>query len=205
MNHNFYTNVVKYGNNILYRGIEDGRRVNKKIPYSPVLFLPSNKKTHFTNLLGEYLAPKQFDTIKEASEFVKSYEGIENFKIYGNQSYNYAYITDNFKDNIEWSQENIIIDIIDIETDNSIDVINTPKQITAITLNRIGKKSITFGYGNYEPKEGEMYVKCKDEYTLLKRFLGYWEKCEYPDIITGWNSLYFDIPYLYNRMIKILD
>ena len=30
---NFYTNVSRYGNMLLYRGIENGKRVQKKIKY----------------------------------------------------------------------------------------------------------------------------------------------------------------------------
>jgi DNA polymerase elongation subunit (family B) len=46
-------------------------------------------------------------------------------------------------------------------------------------------------------------MKCKDEYHLLKFFLKLWqEKC--PDALTGWNTKFFDVPYLVNRMRKVL-
>jgi DNA polymerase elongation subunit (family B) len=48
------------------------------------------------------------------------------------------------------------------------------------------------------------YVKCSDEKELLMKFLTYWEE-HYPDVITGWNVRLFDIPYLVNRISKILD
>ena len=38
---NFYTSVNRYGNNILYRGFESGKRVEKKIPYMTSLFIPN--------------------------------------------------------------------------------------------------------------------------------------------------------------------
>ena len=37
---------------------------------------------------------------------------------------------------------------------------------------------------------------------LLKEFLVFWEKY-YPDIVTGWNSEFFDIPYVCNRIKKL--
>ena len=43
------------------------------------------------------------------------------------------------------------------------------------------------------------YHFCKSEEELLAKFLGYWSK-NYPDVITGWNSRFFDIPYLVNRI-----
>lgn len=48
------------------------------------------------------------------------------------------------------------------------------------------------------------YVKCKDESELLMKFLTYWEE-HYPDVITGWNVRLFDIPYLVNRITRILS
>ena len=55
----------------MYRGIDNGRRVKKKIPYSPVLFLPTNKSTEWSGLHGEKLEPKKFETIREARDFIK--------------------------------------------------------------------------------------------------------------------------------------
>lgn len=52
----FYTSVERFGNNILYRGYKDGKRVAHKIPYKPTLYITApNKKggeTH-TSLLTE--------------------------------------------------------------------------------------------------------------------------------------------------------
>jgi DNA polymerase elongation subunit (family B) len=60
-----------------------------------------------------------------------------------------------------------------------------------------------FGCGDYEVQGDEVYVKCKDEWTLCKKFLMLWsDNC--PDVITGWNTKFFDIPYLVNRFRKIL-
>ncbi|MAK36795.1 MAG: hypothetical protein CMC15_11575, partial [Flavobacteriaceae bacterium] len=41
------------------------------------------------------------------------------------------------------------------------------------------------------------------ESELLKEFLRYWIKVQ-PTCITGWNTNGFDIPYLYNRLSKVL-
>jgi DNA polymerase elongation subunit (family B) len=48
------------------------------------------------------------------------------------------------------------------------------------------------------------YVKCADESELLMKFLTYWEE-HYPDVITGWNVRLFDVPYLVNRISRVLD
>ena len=40
----FYTNVEVWGGKILYRGVQDGRRVNQRIDYNPTLFVLSDKQ-----------------------------------------------------------------------------------------------------------------------------------------------------------------
>ena len=40
----FYTNVQLLGNTVLYRGYEDGERVETRFQFSPTLYITSNKK-----------------------------------------------------------------------------------------------------------------------------------------------------------------
>jgi DNA polymerase elongation subunit (family B) len=47
------------------------------------------------------------------------------------------------------------------------------------------------------------YAKCRDESDLIRRFLDLWTRW-HPDVVTGWNVEQFDIPYLANRITKIL-
>ena len=51
--------------------------------------------------------------------------------------------------------------------------------------------------------EGRSIIPCPSEKDLLARFLNKWEELD-PTIISGWNSEFFDIPYLYHRMAKVL-
>ena len=44
---------------------------------------------------------------------------------------------------------------------------------------------------------------CSDEYELLQKFLYRYQLIQ-PTIITGWNIDFFDIPYLFNRMVRVL-
>ena len=43
------------------------------------------------------------------------------------------------------------------------------------------------------------YIECQSEKQLLMRVFKFWTK-NYPDIITGWNTKFFDLPYLCNRI-----
>ena len=52
-------------------------------------------------------------------------------------------------------------------------------------------------------KEGIIITPVQSENELIKLFLDKWQELD-PTIITGWNSGYFDIPYLYYRIQKLL-
>ena len=47
-----------------------------------------------------------------------------------------------------------------------------------------------------------MYVPCNSERQILDFFVKYWQD-HYPQIITGWNTQSFDMPYIHNRMVKM--
>jgi len=204
---NFYTNVICVGNNILYRGVENGRRVKLRVGYTPTMFLPSKKETKWKTLHGEYLDEIKLGSIRECRDFIKRYEDVENFKIYGNTRYEYAYIADEFKGAIDWDQAKINIAVIDIEvgSENGFpDPYKANEPITAIAVKTLDGDMRVYGCGSFNNYRDDVtYIKCRDEYDLCKRFLEDW-KYNTPDILTGWNTRFFDIPYLVNRFVKIL-
>jgi DNA polymerase elongation subunit (family B) len=51
--------------------------------------------------------------------------------------------------------------------------------------------------------EFKIIIPCSSEKDLLAQFLNKWEELD-PTIISGWNSEFFDIPYLYHRIAKVL-
>ena len=202
----YYTNVACVGNNILYRGVKNDRRVKLKVAYTPTLFLPSKKETAWKTLDGEFLEPMEFESIREARDFVKRYEDVENFKIFGNSSYQYAFIADEQKGMVDWKMEDLSVAIIDIEigSENGFpDPYLANEPITAIAIKYINGAMTVFGCGDYKVQGDEVYIKCDDEYNLCKKFLRFWEE-NCPDAISGWNIKFFDIPYIVNRFNKIL-
>ena len=206
MTSNFYTSVICVGSNILYRGVRADRRIKLKIAYKPTLYLPSKKETKFKTLQGESLEPKKFETIREARDFVKRYDEVGNFKIFGNNKYEYAFIADQQKGMVEYDQEKIVIAVIDIEvgSENGFpDPYKANEPITAICLRYMNGDTLVYGCGEYVVQGNEKYIKCVDEWSLCKRFLADWQE-NYPDIISGWNTKFFDIPYLFNRFNKLL-
>jgi len=56
-----------------------------------------------------------------------------------------------------------------------------------------------------QPVKGDKeIIRYNNERELLSGFLDLWIKLD-PTIITGWNSAYFDVPYLYYRICKVLS
>ena len=202
----FYTNVQCFGNSILYRGVMDGKRVKQRIDYSPSLYIRS-KTGQYKTLDGKTLDRKRFDDINAAREYIKGFKDVSGApKIYGNNRYEYAFIGEQHKDMVEWDQDKVVIAVVDIEvgSENGFpDPYLANEPITAICLKYINGLTVVFGCGDYVVQGNEVYVKCKDEWTLCKRFLKHWtNNC--PDVLTGWNTKFFDIPYLINRFRKIV-
>lgn len=202
----YYTNVAVLGNNICLRGIKNGKRFNSKIQYKPSLYVRSEIDSIYKTIHSENLDKIEFDNIKSTREFINSYKDVENFSIYGNQSFEYAFIADNFKNEIEWNIDDISIAIVDIETYSANGFPDPEKAehpITAITIRYLKQYSISFACGEYTPKfTNSKYINCLDEYDLCVKFVNYWNK-NCPDIMTGWNIQGFDIAYLFNRISKI--
>ena len=101
----YYTNVLCIGNNILYRGVKNGKRFKSKIEYSPSLYIPSKRVTNLTSLDGDYLEQKIFGNIREARDYVKKFGDISTIKIYGQTRFEYAYIADQHRRSEEHTSE----------------------------------------------------------------------------------------------------
>lgn len=204
----FYTNVFARGNYVYFRGFKDGKRVNQKIPFQPTFYVRSPKETGFKTLWGENLDKVKFSSINEAKDFVKQYKDVSNFPIYGNYNYAYQFISKLFPETIEFDISLMNILTIDIETTTEYgfpDVRNAQEQVILISAQNFNTKQITtFGCGPYlSKKDNAKYVKCADEFDLLRKFINYL-KDDYPDVITGWNSQLFDVAYISSRIIKVL-
>ena len=101
----------------------------------------------------------------------------------------------------------IEIEILGALTPQSIRDANA--EITAIALIDVStKEKICFILDKAEAiedmdQDGKVIVSCIDENTLLRKFLNKWEQMD-PTIVAGYNSDFFDIPYLYYRIKKRL-
>ena len=205
----FYTNIQLIGNQFLIRGYENGKHITHREEWKPTLFVPSKRKTKYKTLEGDSVEPIQPGFVRDCREFYKKYEEVENFKIYGNDRYVYQYISEKYpEDHIQFDIKKIRLVTIDIEVaaeGGFPDVENVAEEMLLISLQDYAtKKVITFGSRPFVNKDPNVtYVLCENETILLTSFLAYWRK-NLPEVITGWNSQMYDIPYLAGRINRIL-
>jgi DNA polymerase elongation subunit (family B) len=207
----FYTNVVKYGNQLFLRYVNNGQAFKNKVPYQPTLFTFSNKSDQQSNwktLDGKDVVPIKFDSIKEGTEYVDRYKDVEGFEFFGNTQFQYQYITETYPKTINWDKDLIKVFSIDIETateEGFPNIKEANEEVLLITIKDNNHKQIaTIGSRPYMTDRKDVkYMMCKDEADLLKTFVVFWSN-NYPDVVTGWNINSFDIPYLVNRIRLVL-
>jgi len=200
---NFYTNVTQWGNFLKIREVVNGQRITRKVRYKPTLYMTVGKPTDWKTLDGKFVAPVEHDTMKEAREWVANYKNQPGM-VHGSTMFAYNYIADEYPKRVEYDKDDILIVTIDIEVQcengfpNPKDAIEPLLSITV--KNHQSKKFVVWGVGKFNSDRDDVtYIECESELHLLKEFLIFWEKHQ-PDIITGWNTEFFDIPYLCNRI-----
>ena len=209
---NFYTYARHYGDKILVRGIKNGKRFQYKDDFRPTLFVPSDKPSDYKTIYGDSVSPIQFEGNKAATEFFDRYKDVSNFPIFGQNYYAYQYITEKYPGDIQWDASKMAIYSLDIETtsEGGFPNVDSPSEkVLVITLqNNNTKKITTFGLGEFTSTKETNHLDIDyrgfdTEEQLLESFLKWWEdNC--PDVITGWNSNLFDMPYLITRTVRLL-
>ena len=205
----FYTNVQMVGDQFLVRGYENGEHFMIREKFSPTLFVPSNKKTKYKTLTGDYVESIQPGTVRDCREFIKKYTDVEGFKIFGNEKYIYQYIAEKYsEDEIKFDISKIKLATIDIEvaSENGFpDVESASEEVLLITIQDYSTKEIvTWGQGPFKLTKGNVYYKqFNNEYDLLNDFIHWWMN-NTPEVVTGWNSKLYDIPYLVRRIDRVL-
>jgi len=210
----FYTNVLRFKNNIFYRGYDNaGQRVMRKDHFKPTFFVSSKKESSHVGLDGSAVSPLDFPSMFEANQWLRQNIDVSGRHIYGNKKFIQQYITEKFPRDIEFNRDTINVGTFDIETDydNGFPHPSEASQ-TVLSITYKSSKFSTYhvwGYGEFDTDKALIsdvkYIRCNSEAELLTKFLEFWSHPEViPDIITGWNVRFFDVPYLVNRISKVL-
>lgn len=122
----WYSNAFCRGSRLFIRGYRDGAKFKDIINYEPTLFV--GKPQGFDSPLKAYISEQpveeiKFESIREARDFVKKYEDVEGFKIYGNTNYMNQYIGYKWTKEVPYNESKIDVMFMDIETETE----GTPK------------------------------------------------------------------------------
>ena len=210
----FYTDVSRQGNYILFSGYDNKEKVNRKYMFEPSLYT-QDKNGEYSCIDGTRVTEKTFATIKDANEFIKNYDGVSNHKIYGMQNWVYQWIAKEFPLNIQFEPSLVKTLTFDIEVDSEGEGFPDPRlakhPITSISFHFSTDPNVYYAISTveYDTSKREVvvdkeviYYRVGSEHDLLRTFISLWQSNS-PDIITGYNSQFFDIPYLINRINKL--
>lgn len=190
----------------------EGNRVKYDLDFTPYIFL-EHKQGEYESIYKTKLKKKEFSDQFERNKFIKE-SNIK--KIYENIPAAQQFLIDNYwQTNTEddFSKYDLKIMFIDIETFSNKgtfpDIQDPQDVINLITCyDTFKKRYVTFGLKPFDASQitdkNVKYIHCKSEEILLKSFIKYWEM-DYPDVVSGWNSNGFDIPYLVNRISNVLN
>jgi len=184
-----------------YYYLRDDKKGIHKFQYWPTLYKLDDEGEH-TTLFGERCSPISGKVDKKDPTIYE--KDIDRELVVLRDLY---YQTDEMPSYHNTIYLDIEIEILGALTPQTIKEANA--EITAIALiDTTTKEKICFildKAGKIEElnQDGKVIVPCPDENTLLRKFLNKWEQMD-PTIVVGYNSDFFDIPYLYYRIKKRL-
>lgn len=218
-----YTYVALAGSKILSRGYHaNGERFNRKDDFYPTLFMNAKKTakqlTEWKDLYGTPLYEIKPGSIRECKDFIERYKEVHGFEIFGMTNWITQYISEEFQGEIKLNIKHTRVNTLDIETaveDGFPDIEKANEEVLLITVyDSILGRYLVYTTRDFK-RDSELLQKygvdpsCvqiskhSDEYHMLKTFVTDWQtSC--PDVVTGWNSQFFDIPYLVNRINRVV-
>lgn len=194
---------------------ENGKRVTERFP-SPLYFYVENPKGEYESIYGKKLSKYEFNDYREfyqtkqdlLSRKIKLYESDirPEYKILSSFYDKESHIPNITFYDIEVDYDPKKGGLVNAKPDNPISPIN------AISIyHRYSDKSIVYVVppkGEWDRKRVEKLnelcpvILCKDEKELLEYFL---EEIEETDILSGWNSMSYDDPYIYERLKRVIS
>ena len=188
---------------------ENGNRIKIESSYEPHLYVESPKATDGVSIYNTPLRKVTFKNQFERNKFVNE---TPIKRLFHNIGCDQDFLLSTYKDEIDkpdFGQFPLKVYFFDIET-YSTGSFPVPEKaedpINLITIyNTLNDTYYTWGLKAYTPTDTNVkYFHCKSEVELIQRFLMFWES-DPPDMLVGWNSSGFDIPYIMTRLHNVLS
>ena len=191
----------------LFTWDDEGKRITRDVTFNPYLYLESPDGDKMS-IYGTKVKKRMFNTQYDRNKYIAD---SGNKRLFESIPTIQQYLLDTFwreNETPEFTQHPLRMVFLDIETfspdsfPNTEDPTHTVNVITC--YDTFSKKFHTFGLNPYDNKaENVIYYHCKNERALFIKFIEYIE-ADFPDILSGWNSEFFDIPYIINRIERLL-
>jgi DNA polymerase elongation subunit (family B) len=195
---------------------DNGEPLHRKIHFKPYIYVKAvdKKRVHGFGIDGEELTKMEFSSEWDRNDFLKTYRGQVYFNLPATQQYLLEnYYTKDIQELTSFPLRTFYYDI-EVVADEFPDPKDAKFPLTSITVyDNFTKKYYVWGvkpYDGYsckdhlkdiEPEEIR-YSYCPTEKELLSQFLKFWKKNS-PDLIVGYNSYSFDLPYIVHRIEKV--
>jgi len=192
----------------LFSWDSEGKRIQYDASYNPYIFLETNNHSDCTSIFNTKLKKKVFRNQAERYKYLKDNK-VE--RLFENFNVQQQFLIDSFwqvNETDDFTKYDLKVYFIDIET-YSPDEFPVPENpnhpVNVITIyDSLRKHFYTWGVKPYNKKRDDFtYIYCKTEKELFTKFLNFLQS-DYPDILSGWNSEFFDIPYIVNRIVRVL-
>ena len=185
----------------------DGVPIVTNVECRPYFYYEDNHGKE-TSIYDTQVSKKSFETVFDKHKFIKE-RGLT--RLFDNFNPVQQVLIDMFwkyNDTDDFTKFPLKIHFVDIEAvgSNGFSSPEDPNdEINVITIyDSIQKIYHVWGVGPYNNKESDVeYRHCKSEKKLLEGFLDF-VKENPPDILSGWASDRYDVPYIVNRMERIL-
>lgn len=186
---------------------EHGNRANFDAHYSPYVMIEDPKGSD-VSIFNTKLRTRKFKTQYDRSKFIKD---CGTRRLFENLNPVQQFLVDAYwkhNGDADFNKFAIRVATIDIEVYSPAEfptAEHARHPINIITFHdSLTNRFYSWGTKEYNhSREDLTYVFCKTERQLLQEFIEFFGTLEV-DLLTGWNSAGFDIPYIINRIGNVL-
>jgi DNA polymerase elongation subunit (family B) len=191
----------------LHTWSENGDRIITSVKCNPYFFYEDINGTD-ESIFNTKVKLKSFKNIFDKNKFIKERGLTRLFHNFAPVQQTLIDLFSSHNDGEDFSKFPLKICFLDIEAVGKFGFSSPtdPKEeICVITLyDSLKKKYTVLGLQQYSNPDPDVnFVFCSSEEELLNRFIDI-IRDDPPDILSGWNSDRYDIPYIVNRIVKIL-
>jgi DNA polymerase elongation subunit (family B) len=190
----------------IYTWSDDGDRISYTTKYYPYYYY-EDKRGHEVSIYNTPLAKKSFNNAYERQKYLTE-TGIRRvYEHFGSVQQALLDIFWEHNETEDFSKFPIKTYFVDIEAvckDRFPDPALADVPINVLTIyDSFSKKFYAWGLKPYKAKRNDVvYYYCKSEEDLLSGVIEFF-KNDPPDVLSGWNSAGFDIPYIINRLKNV--